>query len=377
MTAGAQLAVALLAVAPVAAAQSRTVEGIVSRAADNGRPVPVARQWVVLHRVGSDRSGPLDSVRTDAGGRYRMRYEPLGDPDALYFVSARYSGIAYFSSPLRAAAVRAGDADIIVYATTSDTSSLRLQGRHLVLSAPRGVRREVAEVFEIENPGFQTVVPRDSSSPVWSTTLPARAESVTVAPSDVSMTAVAIRNSRAEVFAPISPGVRQLVLTYQLPAAEFPLSLPAARDISVLEVLLEEPRAVVEGARLNEVAPAAIDQRMFRRFLAQDVPASAVMRVTAPEPVGQNRTAMLVLEIVVAAAMLSALIAWFALKRGRPLTAEGRAPRADVLIAQLATLDAAFDPQTANFRRRAWHEQERAKLKDRIARALAEEERPA
>lgn len=358
----------------------RIAEGRVLRPSSSGRPLPVAGQWIVLHRVGSDRAGPLDSMRSAPDGRFRFRYRPTGDADALYFVSARYRGIAYFSPPLRADVVRGDDADVMVYDTTSDTTALRVQGRHLVLSAPRGARREVAEIFEIENEDTRTVVAPDSVSPVWSTRLPAEAESASVAPGDVSAAAVVFRSNRADVFAPISPGVRQLVLTYLLPASAFPVSRPLERPASVLEVLLEEPRAEVEGARLAEVAPATIDGRTFRRFLAQDVPASEIVRFAAPPPVAQNQAAMRVLAVVVALAMVGALAAWFV--RGRTLASTPHPAPApstqEHLIAELAALDARFEREKPTSPdARAAYERDRAQLKDRVARALAEEKKPA
>lgn len=353
-------------------------EGRVQRAADDGRPVPVSGQWVVMHRVGSDRSAPLDSTRTDRAGRYRIKYVRSGDPDALYFVSARFDGIAYFSAPLRTPTVRGGDADIMVFSTATDTTLLRIQGHHLVVSAPRGVRREVAEIFEIENAGYRTVVARDSSTPAWSTTLPQRAESASVAPGDLSAGSVAFRDGRAEVFAPISPGVRQIALTYLLPANAFPLLIPFGRPVSVLEVLLEEPRAIVEGAGLAEVAPAAIDGRMFRRFLAQDVPPRAVMRVSAPPPVERDLKALRVLALATALAMLIALGIWVARrKRVSPISHfPVSISSVDVLIAELATLDTRFGAAPASSVERAVYEQQRTILKDRIARSLAAEKPP-
>jgi hypothetical protein len=341
----------------------------------------------VLHRVGSDRAGPLDSARSGPDGRFRIRYSRSGVEDALYFVSARYGDIAYFSPPLRADTVRGGDADVIVYDTTTDTTQLRVQGHHIVLSAPRGPRlrggrREVAEVFEIENEGTRTVVARDSITPLWTTTLPAEAESTSVAPGDVTAGAVAFRRGRAEIFAPMSPGVRQVVLTYLLPASAFPISRPIERQTSVLEVLLEEPRASAEGPRLAEVAPAAIEGRNFRRFLAQDVPASAVVRLNAPAPAAQNRSAMHVLAIVVALALLGGFATWDVRRRAgmsrgtlHPTPAPGTLDR---LIAELATLDARFERNpSASADVRPSYERERADLKARIERALADEKQPA
>jgi hypothetical protein len=49
---------------------------------------PVSSAWVVLHRVGPDRAGPIDSVQSDARGRFSFNYERTGSADAVYFVSA-------------------------------------------------------------------------------------------------------------------------------------------------------------------------------------------------------------------------------------------------------------------------------------------------
>ena len=343
-------------------------------------PVPVARQWVVLHRVGTDRAAPLDSIRSGADGRFRFRYTLSGDPQALYFVSARYDGIAYFSPPLRADTVRGEDADIIVYATTTDTSELRTQGRHFVVSSPRNGRREIAEIFEIENSGTQTIVAADTVRPLWSIGLPAQAESASVAPGDVTRAAVSFRGGRAEVYAPISPGMRQLVLTYLLPDDLTSVSIPVERTAGVLEVLLEEPRASVDGAGLQEVAPGNIEGREFHRYLAQDVAASAVFRVSMPAIASPNRGPMYALAALFGFAMLASLVVWFL--RNRKPRAEGREPRAEGreavstsarLIAELATLDERFERTGSDVDRGAY-ERERARLKGMIAHALAEEE---
>ena len=373
---------ALLAIPAVAAGQTRLAEGRLLRATESGRPTPVAGEYIVLHRVGTDRAAPLDSVRSGSDGRFRFRYQRTGDPQALYFVSARYQGIAYFSPPLRADTVRGEDADIIVYATTNDTSTLRTQGRHLVVSAPRGSEREVAEVFELENSGFRTIIARDSTHPLWSIGLPEEARNPAVAPGDVAAAAIVFRNGRAELYAPISPGVRQFVVTYRLPMATTALSIPTEREVAVLEVLLEEPRATVEGAGLREVAPAPIEDRQFRRFLAQDAPANAVVRVTVPSPVSQNSSVVLMLGLAVAVIMIAALAAWhLRRRRAAPVHASGAAhsdtpqSQVDRLIADLATLDARFEREQApSAEMRGAYERDRADLKSRIAAALADEE---
>lgn len=363
-----------------AEAQARVVEGRVTRPGANGRPVGVARQWVVLHRVGMAGGAPLDSTLTARDGRYRISYPAdTTDPDALYFVSARFDGIAYFSPPLRGERISGGDGDVVVYETTADVSTLTVQGRHLVVSAPRNGRREIAEIFELENSGTETIVARDSASPIWWTALPARAESASVAPSgDISAGAVSFAvEGRAELYAPISPGVRQVALTYLLDADGFPLSVPLQRKAALLEVLLEEPRSSVEGARLSEVAPATIEGRQFRRYLAQDAQANAVMQVSAPEPIQQTRRGLAWLGAGTAIAMLLAAGFWFGRRAGGIQAVNGdrfSESESERLVAQIATLDAQFERAPSD---RSAYEAQRAELKSALMRALAAEKEPA
>jgi len=354
------LACVLLA-AHAAAQTSRPThlaEGRVMRPSDakGAAPTPVTGQWVVLHRVGSDHAGPVDSTRSGPDGRFRFRYRPYGAADALYFISSKYQGIAYFSPPLHADSVRGGDADVIVYETTTDTASLRLQGRHFVLS-----------------------VPRDSTTPTWTTPLPVEAESTPVAPGDIAAGAVIFRRGRLELYAPISPGVRQLAILYALPVKAFPVSQPVGHHVSILEVLLEEPRAIVEGARLREMPAVSIDGRTFRRFLAQDVPANAVILVTPPRSTEESRGTMRILALLTAVAMFGAAGAWwFVRRRGAPAIASRAAPSdVESLIGELASLDARFERQSAAAGARAEYEARRTELKSRIASALARESEPA
>jgi hypothetical protein len=236
----------------------------------------------------------------------------------------------------------------------------------------------VAEVFELDNDGTHTVVPRDSATPLWTTTLPAEAESTTVAPGDIASGAVVFRRGRLELYAPISPGVRQLAILYALPVKAFSLTQPVGHRTAILEVLLEEPRAIVEGARLTEMPVVTIDGRTFRRFLAHDVPASAVIRVTPPRSTAERRGTLRLLAVLIAAAMLGGAGAWWFVRRRAAPAIASRPPESeiDALIAALASLDARFERQSADATARAEYDAERAALKDRIARALARENAP-
>ena len=131
----------------------RSVDGRVVRPS-GASTVGVAQEWVVLHRVGTDQAGPIDSMRTRGDGGYRFRYRATGDTAAVYFVSTSRGGVAYFTPLLREPALRGGPADILVYDTTSAPIPIKVLGRHLIVTAAdtskeRAGKRTIVEVYEL------------------------------------------------------------------------------------------------------------------------------------------------------------------------------------------------------------------------------------
>lgn len=337
----------------------------------------------MLHRVGSDRAGPLDSAKTDGAGRYAFRYRTSGAADAIYFVSASYRGIAYFAPPLKGAAVLGDDALITVFDTTSAPVRLRVLGHHYVVSAPGASgRREVLEVVELSNDTTVTAVSR-GTLPVWSAPLPKGAVEPKANPvGDIAAGAVTFAPGRVQVLAPISPGLRQLAYSYMLPSSALPLTITLERPADVVEVLLEEPRAVARGPNLGEVEGVSTAGRRFRRFLARDVPANGELRVEVVQGTDALRARLIAgVAIVFAVAMVGALFAALGQRRRRRAALFTTPPverPAERLVRDLAALDARFermvDPSPED---RARYESERGALKDQVAAALAGERQPA
>jgi hypothetical protein len=343
-------------------------------------PVPVADQWVILHRVGNDRSGPLDSVRTTRAGGYAFSYRVVGDSQAIYFASTSYGGVAYFTSPFRAPVVAGDDAAITVFDTTSNPAPIKLAGRHIIIGAaqPTG-RRPVGEVLDLENDSTVTVVARDST-PLWTAHVPSGATDFQLnSNSTIAPGAINRRGSSVGLFAPISPGLRQFAFTYELPPDAFPLSLPLERTTGLLEILVQEPTARVEGPRLREVASVTTEGRNFRRYLADELPGTVVVRISVPAAAGAQRMKVIIALVVVAiAAMLIALAVVFRRRlpaaRRPPLTAR----RTEVFIRDIATLDAELERRSdLSDNERAEYGARRATLKQQLADALAEERRPS
>ena len=112
------------------------------------------------------------------------------------------------------------------------------------------------------------------------------------------------------MFAPIAPGVKQLSFTYSLPAKAFPLKLSLEKATGVYEVLIEEKAGNVTGPRIKEVEPVTVDERDFRRFLAQTCRenSTAVIDLPAPASTGAIDPRFLVaITLVLGGAMVVAL----------------------------------------------------------------------
>ena len=364
----------------------RRVEGVVVRGLRSGQS-PVAGQWVVLHRVGPDHAGPLDSVRTTASGTYAMRYRASGDTSALYFASTSYDGVAYFTPPLRAANATGDDTRIVVFDTTSAPVPIQIGGRHIIVAAAGpGGTRPVGEVYDLQNDTTVTLVARDSMSPLWTTHLPAGARGArTNAGGTIAAGAMTFRNGVAGLYAPLSPGFRQVAFSYDMPTSAFPLVVPLERPTGVLEIMVEDPRARVAAPSLREVNPVNADGRTFRRFLAQDLDANAVVRIDVPSPSGVAPERVdLMVGVAIALAMLLALV--FATRRSlRPAFARVAGPAAAsvpnvtqsaLLARRIAELDERFERnRSPSDDERSSYDSDRAELKRQLADALADERR--
>ena len=247
--------------------------------------VPVPRIMVTLHRVGSDRAAPLDSTRADSQGKFAFTFQRTGDSAAVYFVSAIYGGIAYFTPPLQDSIVRGEAAEISVYDTTSSAIPIGVRGHHVVVSAVDvNSQRSITEVYELANDSTVTRISHgvDKGGPVWTALVPRAASGFQVSQGDIPAASVAFNNSHVAVFAPIAPGLAQLAFTYNLPASSFPLSIPVQQPTQIFEVLVEDEKGSVQGAKLKERDPVVLERRSFRRFLADDVPQNSVSVIDLP-----------------------------------------------------------------------------------------------
>ncbi len=277
--------------------------------------VPLPNAVVVLHRMASASAGPIDSVRSDARGRYRLA---LRNPDSTsgYVVSVWYDSIAYFSLPLNVVSRPAVHVeDILTFPASRTGPPLRLARRLATIStATADGSREVLEILELENPGQATRTTDDTLVPTWAGRLPERTGQYRAGQGDVSPEAMRFRTDSVLIYAPIPPGpAKQLSFDYTLAAGARTFVMPIDQPTVEVNLLVEDTVALVIAPKLESFGVKEIEGRRFAAYRAG--PLAAGERVEIRLPPGKFRAQALLPYViaVVAAGMLVALV--WALRR--------------------------------------------------------------
>ena len=251
--------------APALQAQARAGGTIVRLSGAD--TIAVAAVEVVLHKVGPRQQGPVDTAVTDARGRFRFHFTP--DSGGAFLLSSRYAGIEYFSRPVSADPARPDTGVTLIVADTSSVQPVTVRQRTLLVSrADESGTRIVIDWLVLGNRGPFTRTAPDSVRPSWGGRLPEAAQNVEMADSRLSQfaaEALAFRGDSVLLFAPLSPGDKELMLQYRIPGTLARFLVPLVADDSVF-VLLEEASAHVATPVLALADSQMIEGRPFRRF---------------------------------------------------------------------------------------------------------------
>lgn len=351
---------------PALAQQPLRAAGRVLRGGD-ADSVPLAGAWAVLHEVTMQGGGPLDSMRTDAGGRYRLGLA-RSDSTALYMVSVTYEGVTYFSDALHPRQVKDTIPALVVFDTSSVAPAITVGQRHVVVRAPEaGGGRSVLEFVLLDNPGTRTRVAADSATALWAAALPAGATAFQVGQSDVSAEAIVRVGDSVFVTAPIPPGHKQIVYTYTLPAGN-ELRLPLQAAAGRMLVLLEDTAATLVSGPLTARGVETFEDSHFALFEGT-VPSDgiAVFRFTGRR-LGSTRL-LLTLVVVLAGGTLLATLPVLLRRRAVPLPVGPETP--EMLARQIAALDRAFEQAPRTTEETTAYRARRQALKQRLQAALA------
>lgn len=329
---------------------------------------------VVFHRISATAQGPLDSMPAGPGGRFHFRFPE--DTSAVYLLSARFAGIEFFSQPLRVGAAKPVTGILLVVTDTSDTATIRMQARYVVIRKPEaGGFSQVLDLRVLHNPGGLTRISADTTRPSWAGPLPPEAAEVQAGESDFSPEAVETRNDSLLVFAPIPPGDKQVSAVYIVPAGVRKLTLRFPEGASSAQVLLEDPAASVTGA-LALADSQVLDNRTFHRWTGA-LPAEAVVSVGFPAVKGAGAAARWVLPLLVGL-MGIALFGVILLYRRRRPAVPVRSP-VDLLTDRIAELDARYGGREGQVAAKEWdaYQAERRDLLAQVDAHLAGRRPPA
>ena len=365
---------ALGALPPSAAAQGRRVGGRV-QVGSGPAASPLIGAWVTLHEVTTGGGAPVDSVRSDRDGRYRLRVA-RADTAALYMVSAPYRGITYFSQAILARAWQDTIPPLEVFDTSSTAPLIAIAQRHVVVRrAEENGGRSVLELVSLVNEGDRTRISPDSTAPVWGGRLPRGATGFQVGEGDVAADAIEQRGDSVVVTAPIPPGRKQVVFTYVLPGGAdlvLPLDQPAQR----LLVLLEDTTATLVEGPLARRGVEVFDDTPFALF------DGAVPARSGPAVFRLSRRGITVETVAIGVAVLAAVLLLLAVpllrRRGGAVPVPAvAADTPESLARAIAVLDAAFEAGDRSPAAEAAYRAQRAALKARLAGALARQQFPA
>ncbi len=355
---------ALLLAAParVAAQRAAVASGRVIRLGE-ADTISVTGAKVMLHKVARAVQGPVDSVTAGPRGEFRFRFLP--DTAAVYLLSSGYAGIEYFSTPVHADPAAPDTGLLLVVSDTSSSAPLRILSRHIVIGRPqKDGSRPALEIVVLANNGPDTRVATETQ-PSWAARLPKGVRNFEVGSGDVSGDAMIARNDSVVLEAPVAPGEKQLLFTYQVPPGVGTMRIPVGDSVDVMNVLLEEFDRTVTGGGIAKADSQSIEGRSFRQWNGP-VPAGSVVSIDFP---GARLTWLL--PLLVGSVAVSLLVLALRTLRRQPAMApvSGRHSSLD----ELARLDARYAGREAQVTAAEWSEyqRERARLKQELTTELA------
>lgn len=357
---------------PATAGAQARVSGTVARLSARDT-VPVAGARVVLHRLTAAEQGPVDSTLSDAEGRFEFRVKP--DTSALLLTSSRFDGIEYFSRPARATVQRPDTGLVVLVADTSSSAPVVLGGRYLMIGRPeQGGRRGALDLIVLQNRGDMTRVARDSSVPVFSMPMPAGIQDFTPGQSEFSAAAVGFTGDSLTISAPLSPGDRQLMVTYTFPRGVKDVRVPFATASDSVVLLLEEPDARVLTPGFVARDSQVIETRTYHRW-AGAVPAGGSVEVRFQVPGEGGRSATLALAALLAVGLVAGGIVLVRRRSGTSAAVPEPVPSRDPagLIDALARLDARYAGREGEVGAAEWSQYaaQRRELKAALELAIA------
>lgn len=336
---------------------------------------PFSGVTVVLHRVSPTEAGEIETALSDSTGEFRfvLPAVPREEDGVVFFASVEHQGITYFGQPI----ARAVQLDSLYLVEAYDTLVVQPGGAPIpvgtryIVASEEAVGWTLTDLFELNHQGVQTFVATDGGV-TWRHPLPEGARNAEAGGGDLAPEATQVVDGEVVLTGPISPGLRQFVLRYQVDALDG-LEIPVAPGTGVVEFLLREPAPDMEIEGLLPISAIDMQGVVFRRY-AGEGPASGSVRLGLAEPELRLPVEWIAVGLSFVLA-LAGLVAWGRRPAGRtPAVAGSRRPEPDAvdlrntLLLEVARLDRTLDDETLTPEERTRLETRREELTARLAR---------
>jgi hypothetical protein len=203
---------------------------------------PQAGATVTIYQVGAGGPEPIESVKTDAAGAWKID-KPF---NGRGFIQTAFDGVTY-NHTLRPGGALTGIA-LTVYATSKQRGKDVVVTNHMMLLEPQGDKLSVRESYFFQNDGKTTWNDSDNG------TLRFRVHAEPLGPVEVNATApqgMPIRRAadkgasagEMKVDFPIKPGETRMDLSYTVPYAS-PAKIPIQFVLSAQQRMIAVPRGV-------------------------------------------------------------------------------------------------------------------------------------
>ena len=333
--------------APTLAAQQLVTAELRGRVVLGDTALPSTQ--VILHRVGTDTSGPLDSLNTGPDGSFRFRLASVPDPgveQTVYFASVLYDGVSYFGSAIHLAVqldtlyeIRVYDAEPAPVAG----AELPLEARYTLLEEQQGFWT-ATDLLQVNNPEQHTLV-ATAEGVTWAYPLPEGASDLEIGGGQMTPDAAELIDGHLRVTSSIPPGMREFVVRYRLADPFITLSLPGFTG--EMELLVREPAPPLEVAGLQPAAPVEMEPGVTYRRFVEDSLMEATVTLTQGQgqPVVPARWLAVGLSLILAVASLYSVLSPRAAVAGHPETSVPAQvtpfERRQMLLLEVARLDEA------------------------------------
>ncbi len=235
---------------------------------------------VTLHRVGTDGSGPLDSLLARADGTFHFTLPSVPNPeveDVIYFASVVHDGVNYFGPAIHLAVQLDTLYEIRVYDTETapaDGAPLQVQARYTLLEPATGFWT-ATDLLQVINAGEHTLVPAAGGA-TWTYPLPEGASDLEVGGDQMTPDVVTLVNGRIRVTSSIPPGVREYVVRYRVPDPFVTFELPGFTG--EMELLVKEPAPPMVVGGLVAAPPVEMEPgTVYRRFVEDSLLGASIV----------------------------------------------------------------------------------------------------